>query len=84
MLVLVLGLPVAAIGAGLTAYESSLGTVKAQSAERQEVTARLTSNVEGSAGDATQRAQVRWTDKGGTERTGTALVKDSVGKSANR
>ncbi len=48
MLVLVLGLPMAALSAGLTAYESSMRTVQAQSADRHEVIARLTTNVKGS------------------------------------
>ncbi|MFF4713215.1 hypothetical protein ACFY2V_17745 [Streptomyces eurythermus] len=39
MLVLVIGLPAAALSAGLTAHESSMRTVRAQSADRQEVTA---------------------------------------------
>ena len=40
MLVLVLGLPMAALSAGLTAYESSMRTVQAQSADRHEVRCR--------------------------------------------
>lgn len=36
-LMLVLGLPVAALGARLTAYESSMRTVQTQSAERHQV-----------------------------------------------
>jgi hypothetical protein len=85
MLVLALGLPVASASAGLTAYESSMRTVQAQSADRQEVTARLTSDTEaarGGAADALQRAQVRWTDKDGKERTGTASVKSGAPKGA--
>ncbi|MFF5313308.1 Rv1733c family protein [Streptomyces massasporeus] len=73
MLVLVLGLPVAAISAGLTAYESSMRTVQTQSAERHEVTARLVSNAKGVTADGKQRAQVRWTDDDGTVRTATTL-----------
>ncbi|MBD0422697.1 hypothetical protein H0H10_26660 [Streptomyces sp. TRM S81-3] len=82
MSVLVLGLPVAAIGAGLTAYESSMRTVHAQAAERQEVTARLTSDVKGDAEVPLQQAQVRWTDGDGAARTGTALVKSGTPKDA--
>jgi hypothetical protein len=85
MLVLALGLPAASLGAGLTAYESSMRTVQAQSAQRQEVTARLTSHAEGAqvgAEDARQRVQVRWTDRSGKERTGTALVKSGTAKGA--
>ncbi|WP_328336349.1 hypothetical protein [Streptomyces violaceus] len=73
MLVLVLGLPVAALSAGLTAYESSMRTVQIQSAERQEVSARLVSNAKGVTADGKQRAQVRWTDDNGTVRTATTL-----------
>ncbi|WKX14021.1 hypothetical protein [Streptomyces sp. NL15-2K] len=82
MLVLVLGLPVAALSAGTTAYESSMRTVQAQSADRQEVTARLTSNVKGVTTDGKQQAQVRWTDDNGTVRTGTTLVKSGTPKGA--
>lgn len=82
MLVLVLGLPVAALSAGLTAYESSMRTVQAQSAQRQEVTARLTSNVKGVTMDGKQPAQVRWTDDNGTVRTGTTLAKSGTPKGA--
>lgn len=82
MLVLALGLPVAAVSAGLTAYESSMRTVQAQSAARQEVTARLTSNVKGVTTDGKQQAQVRWTDDDGTVRTGTTLVKSGTAKAA--
>jgi hypothetical protein len=82
MLVLVLGLPVAALSAGLTAYESSMRTVQAQSAQRQEVTARLTSNGKGVTTDGKQQARVRWTDDGGTVRTGTTLVKSGTPKGA--
>ncbi|MFF7311662.1 hypothetical protein [Streptomyces sp. NPDC008137] len=74
MLVLVLGLPATALSAGLTAYESSMRTVQAQSAERNEVEARLTSTAKGVTGEGKQRAQVRWTDGNGTVRTGTTLV----------
>lgn len=82
MLVLVLGLPAAALSAGLTAYESSIRTVQAQSAERQEVAARLTSDVKGVATDGKQRAQVRWTDDNGKVRTGTTLVKPGTPEGA--
>lgn len=82
MLVLVLGLPVAALSAGTTAYESSVRTVQAQSADRQEVTARLTSNVKGVTTDGKQQAQVRWTDDNGMVRTGTTLVKSGTPKGA--
>jgi hypothetical protein len=72
--VLVLGLPAAAVGAGLTAYESSMRTVRAQSAQRHAVTARVTSDVGGAAEEGKRPARVRWTDDDGTVRTGTTLV----------
>lgn len=60
-----------------------MDTVRAQAAERHEVTARLLSNAEG-AGDGAegtlQPAWVRWTDENGGERTGTALVKSGTAK----
>ena len=43
---LVLGLSVAAYNAGMTAYGASMHTVRAQAADRHEVTARLTADVE--------------------------------------
>ncbi|MGW7363521.1 Rv1733c family protein [Streptomyces sp. NPDC054841] len=85
MLVLVCGLPVAALSAGLTAYASAMRVVHVQSAERQEVTARLVSAAEGTqsgARSAMQRAQVRWTGTDGSERTGTARVKSGTPKGA--
>ncbi|WP_234389130.1 hypothetical protein [Streptomyces sp. AS58] len=75
-IVLVLGLPVVALSAGLTAYESSMRTVHVQTVERLQVTARLTANVEGGTESGRkQPAQVRWTDESGRFRTGIALVK---------
>ncbi|MEU0215277.1 hypothetical protein ABZ281_09175 [Streptomyces sp. NPDC006265] len=74
-LVLVVGLPLAAVGAGRAAYESTMRTVHAQSAQRHEVTARLTSNVAGDSDVTKEPAQVRWTEQNGTVRTGTTLVK---------
>jgi hypothetical protein len=82
MLVLVLGLPVAALSAGLAAYESSMRTVQAQTAERHQVTARLTSEAKGATEAVKQPAQVRWTDGDGTVRSGTALVESGTVKGA--
>ena len=82
MLVLVLGLPVAALSAGLTAYESSMRTVQAQSAERHEVTARLMSTAKGVTTEGKQQAKVRWTDDNGTVRTGTTLVESGTAQGA--
>lgn len=74
LVVLVLGLPAAAVSTGLTAYEASMRTVRTQAAERHQVTARLTSTAKG--GDWAKRpAPVRWTDLNGALRAGTALVK---------
>ncbi|MFI8992568.1 hypothetical protein [Streptomyces sp. NPDC053542] len=77
MLAFALGLPMASLGVGLTAYESAMRSAHAQAAERHAVAARLTSNAD-EAQDAEyvqQRARVRWTDKNGKERTGATLVK---------
>ncbi|KRC94518.1 MULTISPECIES: Rv1733c family protein [unclassified Streptomyces] len=79
LIVLVVGLPTAAISAGLAAYEASMRTVRVQAAERHQVTAWLTSAVRG--GDWAKRpAQVRWTDADGTTRTGAAMVKPGTAK----
>ncbi|MFE6828481.1 hypothetical protein [Streptomyces sp. NPDC057690] len=79
LLVLVVGLPVAAVSAGLASYEASMRTVRAQAADRHQVTARLTSTVKG--GDWAKRsARVRWTGADGTVRTGAALVKPGTSK----
>ncbi|WP_328835179.1 hypothetical protein [Streptomyces europaeiscabiei] len=72
--VLVLGLPTAAVSAGLTAYEASMRTVRTQAAERHQVTARPTTGVKNDDDSAKQQVQVRWTDANGVVRTGTALV----------
>jgi hypothetical protein len=82
LLVFVLGLPTAALSAGLTAYESSMRAVQSQSEQRHEVTARLASDVKGGAEDAKRLAQVRWTDVNGLARTGTALVEPGTLKGA--
>lgn len=82
MFVLVVGLPLAAIGAGLAAYESTMRTVHAQTAQRHEVTARLTSSVAGDSEVSREPAQVRWTEPSGTVRTGTTLVKPGTPKGA--
>nr|WP_280859448.1 hypothetical protein [Streptomyces sp. SAI-144] len=79
MVVLVLGLPAAAVSAGRTAYEASMHTVWTQAAERHQVAARLTSTAEG--GDWAKRpAPVRWTDVDGVVRTGAALVRPGTPK----
>ncbi|MFF7795663.1 hypothetical protein [Streptomyces sp. NPDC007991] len=82
MLVLVLGLPVAALSAGLTVYESSMRTVQAQSAQRHEVAARVMSTSQGVTTEGEQQAKVRWTDDNGTVRTGATLVDSGTAKGA--
>ncbi|MFK4106305.1 hypothetical protein ACI2L1_40890 [Streptomyces sp. NPDC019531] len=77
LLVLALGLPVASVSAGLAAYESTMRTVQAQSAQRHQITARVTSAPEaapGSASDEKQTVRVSWTGKDGRQETGTARV----------
>jgi len=77
LLVLVLGLPMASVSAGLAAYKSAMRTVQGQSAERHQVTARLTSAPDaapGSAADEKQKVQLSWTGKDGRQQTGTAHV----------
>ncbi|MFD6327281.1 hypothetical protein ACFWOL_31620 [Streptomyces sp. NPDC058442] len=72
-IVLVVGLPLAGFVAGRAAYKSSMLTVLARSADRQQVGARGMS-VSGKVGQTAQ-AQVRWTDSRDTGRTVTAPVK---------
>ncbi|MEU5071862.1 hypothetical protein AB0G76_09955 [Streptomyces asoensis] len=71
---LVVGLPVVACTTGTTAYEASMHAVRAQAAQRHEVVARLTADVERNHNAAKQSAQVSWTDAAGVVRTGTALA----------
>ncbi|MFB8754410.1 Rv1733c family protein [Streptomyces nigra] len=80
LVLLVLGLPAAAFGAGTTAHEASMRTVRAQVAQRHEVTARPTTDVPRDGSAAKQPAEVRWTDAGGVVRTGAALVKPGTSK----
>ena len=77
LLVLVLGLPAASVSAGLAAHAATMRTVRAQAAQRHQVTARVTSAPEaapGSAADEKQKVRVSWTGHDGRERTGTARV----------
>lgn len=77
LLVLVLGLPLASVKAGLSAYESKMRTVQAQAAQRHQITARVTSApraASGSGADKRQTVRVGWTGKDGREHTGTARV----------
>ncbi|MEV6316506.1 hypothetical protein [Streptomyces sp. NPDC051776] len=80
LLLFVLGLPTAALAAGMAVHASEMRTVHAQEAERHQVTARLTSDpdvvgaAEPDTGDDLHHARVGWTEKDGTQRTGTARV----------
>ena len=80
MVVLAVGLPLAAYGAGMTAYGTSMSTARAQAAQRHEVTARLAGDVERSTYVAKQRARVRWTGSDGVVRTAVVLVKPGTPK----
>ncbi|MEU1198632.1 hypothetical protein ABZ446_20630 [Streptomyces sp. NPDC005813] len=74
---LAIGLPMASLGVGLASYRSAMRVVETQSAERHQVTARVTSTSETSAGSATDRNQnawVGWTDRNAQQRTGVASV----------
>ncbi|MER6524050.1 hypothetical protein [Streptomyces sp. NPDC001508] len=82
MVVLVLGVPVAAFSAGQAAYEVSMRTVTAQAAERHEVATRLASDVRGDPATGRQPALVRWTDADGRARAGTALVESGTPRGA--
>ncbi|MFY1675855.1 MULTISPECIES: hypothetical protein [unclassified Streptomyces] len=78
----VVGLPVAAITAGQASYDSSMSTVRSQSAEREAVTARVTERVPGDSRGAEYPAEVRWTDDRGEIRTATAMVQSGTAKGA--
>ncbi|MFB8754597.1 hypothetical protein VSS24_03030 [Streptomyces nigra] len=80
LVLLVVGLPVATYGAGTTAYEASMRTVRAQAAQRHEVTARTSTDVPREDEGAKQPVQVRWTDVDGVVRTGAALVEQGTSK----
>ncbi|WP_086784519.1 hypothetical protein, partial [Streptomyces caniscabiei] len=83
LVVLLVGLPLAAYGAGTAVCESSMETVRAQTAERHEITARLTEDLDGANDASKQLARVRWTDEDGDVRTGNALVKAGTDKGAS-
>ncbi|WP_030227256.1 hypothetical protein [Streptomyces sp. NRRL WC-3626] len=82
MAVLLVGLPVAGLVVGRTTYESSLRTAQTQSAERQQVGARVVSITENVGRAAKEQAQVRWTDDSGAARTSTALLKPGMTEGA--
>lgn len=77
LLMIALGLPAASVSAGLAAHDSTMRTVQAQSAERHQITARVTSAPDaapGSAADEKQKVQVSWTGQDGRRQTGTTRV----------
>ncbi|WP_107288490.1 hypothetical protein [Streptomyces sp. NBRC 110611] len=78
LLVVIVGLPVASLPAGWAMYSSQMRAAHAQSVQRHQVTASLTEDASGGTrtvgADDRASAQVRWTEKDGTQRTGTALV----------
>ncbi|WP_149549234.1 Rv1733c family protein [Streptomyces marokkonensis] len=82
MVVLVVGLPSAGLLAGRAAHESSSHTVRVQSAERQQVGARVLSVAEGVGRTVKEQARVRWTDGGGAVRTATALLAPDTAEGA--
>lgn len=78
LLVLGLGLPMAAISSGNAAYASQMNVVHAQAAERHQVTARLAESPPGGPGqsEATElrMAKVSWTGGDGARHIGVATV----------
>ncbi|MDW4911235.1 hypothetical protein RB628_39540 [Streptomyces sp. ADMS] len=88
LLALVLGLPIASVSAGMAAYGSALRVVQAQSAERHQVTARLTPAPDAASGGVTdekQKVLLSWVGEDGRQRTGTAYVtQDETEKSTLR
>jgi hypothetical protein len=78
LLVLVLGLPMAALSAGHAAYASQMRVVHAQEAARHQITARLAEAAPGGPGqsDVTELriAKVGWTGEDGARHTGVATV----------
>lgn len=83
LLVLALGLPAAALGAGQSAYQSALRTVQTQSAERYQVDASVESVDDNVGATAKEQAEIRWTDDDGTVRTATAPVQPDTRESSS-
>ncbi|MFE0572488.1 hypothetical protein ACFW21_10030 [Streptomyces albogriseolus] len=82
LLVLALGLPAVALGAGRTAYHSGMHTVQTQLAERHQVNASVESITENIGATAKEQASIRWTDDDGTVRTGSTPVKSDTREGA--
>jgi len=78
LLVLAIGLPMAAVGAGNAAYASQMRVVHDQAAARHQVTARLAESPQGGPGqsEATElrMAKVSWTGGDGARHIGVATV----------
>lgn len=76
--VLLLGLPGVSFAVGWANYSGHLDHVHAQAAQRHQVDARLTGDASGTGHPGphgeTFQAPVRWHDRGGAARTGTAHV----------
>lgn len=83
MVVLVVGLPVAGLVVGRTTYESSIRTVRTQSAERQQVDAQVMSITENVGRATKEQAEVRWTDDSGAVRTSSARLKPGMAEGAS-
>ncbi|MFJ2946887.1 hypothetical protein ACIO8H_04455 [Streptomyces sp. NPDC087226] len=82
MVVLVVGLPVAGLVVGRATFESSVRTARTQSAERQQVGARVVSISENVGRAAKEQAKVRWTDDSGAARMSTALLEPGMTEGA--
>ncbi|MFF3890078.1 hypothetical protein [Streptomyces sp. NPDC001914] len=80
LVVVAVGLPLAAYGAGMTAYGASMSTARAQAAQRHQITARLAEDVERNTYGAKQWAQARWTGAGGVVQTAVVQVKPGTSK----
>lgn len=78
VLVLVLGLPMAAISAGNAAYAAQMRAVHAQAAARHQTTARVIESSPGGPGQADttdlRMGKVNWTGDDGARHTGVATV----------
>lgn len=78
--VLLLGVPAAALATGRLVYRSDMETARTQSAQRHQITARLTADADPGAvqgvadGTAKVAVPVRWTDEDGRSRTATTSV----------
>ncbi|WP_069814035.1 Rv1733c family protein [Streptomyces sp. TP-A0874] len=78
LLVLLVALPVLSLRVGFAVHASEMRVVHSESAERHQVNARLTADASATTHDkeaaSSQKAPVRWSEKDGTKRLGTARV----------